>query len=75
MQHVPSMLVASDALAVQKRVARIASLRAKRVVFCAPAGGAAALGIALEQMTAGGPYLPSAAVLRIADLPTRIVAG
>jgi hypothetical protein len=74
MQHVPSMLVASDALAVQQRVARIASLRIVRVTLRAPVGGAAALGIALEQNTSGGPYLVSA-VSGLAELSARIVAG
>jgi hypothetical protein len=51
MQHVPSMLVVSDVIAVQQRVARIASQRIMRVTLLAPVGSAAALGIALEQET------------------------
>jgi hypothetical protein len=59
MKRVPSMLVASDSLAVQKHMARIASLCIARLALRAPVGGAVALGIAPEQKTAGGPYLVS----------------
>jgi hypothetical protein len=53
MKHVPSMLVASDALAVQQRVAHIASLSIVRVNLRAPVGSAAALGSALEKKHCG----------------------
>jgi hypothetical protein len=53
------MLLASDALAVEQRVARFARLHIVRVELCAPVGSAVALGIALEKKTAGGPYLVS----------------
>jgi hypothetical protein len=68
------MLVASDALAVQQRAARIAILFIARVTLRAPVGSAAAPGIALEKKNAGWPYLVSA-VLGLAVLSARIVAG
>jgi hypothetical protein len=43
------------------------------VTFHTPVGSAAALGIALEQTTAGGAYLASG-VSDLAELPARIIA-